>query len=388
MQSQSDGIGHLHKPQWENGMRVQVDDKIRQECELSYYHTIGVLNEAHEVFYVQHKENHKIYVKKNLYVYNREIYEFIRQINSKYFPQIYECVDGQDHLALIEEYINGKTLEELQKEKGIFSEKEAAFIICELCNALEPLHAHCPPFIHRDIKPSNIMISNEGNVKIIDLNTAKIFHENRQEDTMLLGTKAYAAPEQFGFGQSDSRTDIYALGVLLNVLLTGKLPRERKAEGRMGAIVSNCINLSPVQRYDSVRALKNVLQAGQKTFKEPPAVKREKMYHENWLPGFRSGNYAHMLIAVTGYGLIGLLCMGLEIKSSDGTVITGIELALEKAAVASGCLIVVAFATNYRKMREYFPFQKSERKEVRVIAGIIEGFLLFWAAFLFFVLFR
>ena len=83
MQSQSDGIGHLHKPQWENGMRVQVDDKIRQECELSYYHTIGVLNEAHEVFYVQHKENHKIYVKKNLYVYNREIYEFIRQINSK-----------------------------------------------------------------------------------------------------------------------------------------------------------------------------------------------------------------------------------------------------------------------------------------------------------------
>ena len=64
------------------------------------------------------------------------------------------------------------------------------------------------------------MISNEGNVKIIDLNTAKIFHENRQEDTMLLGTKAYAAPEQFGFGQSDSRTDIYALGVLLNVLLT------------------------------------------------------------------------------------------------------------------------------------------------------------------------
>lgn len=154
----------------------------------------------------------------------------------------------------------------------------------------------------------------------------------------------------------------------------------------MGAIVSNCINLSPVQRYDSVRALKNVIQAGQKTFKEPPAVKREKMYHENWLPGFRSGNYAHMLIAVTGYGLIGLLCMGLEIKSSDGTVITGIELALEKAAVASGCLIVVAFATNYRKMREYFPFQKSERKEVRVIAGIIEGFLLFWAAFLFFVL--
>lgn len=94
MQSQSDGIGHLHKLQWENGMRVQVDDKIRQECELSYYHTIGVLNKAHEVFYVQHKENHKIYVKKNLYVYNREIYEFIRQINSKYFPQIYECVDG------------------------------------------------------------------------------------------------------------------------------------------------------------------------------------------------------------------------------------------------------------------------------------------------------
>ena len=155
-------------------MRVQVDDKIRQECELSYYHTIGVLNKAHEVFYVQHKENHKIYVKKNLYVYNREIYEFIRQINSKYFPQIYECVDGQDHLALIEEYINGKTLEELQKETGIFSEKEAAFIICELCNALEPLHAHCPPFIHRDIKPSNIMISNEGNVKIIDLNLSLI----------------------------------------------------------------------------------------------------------------------------------------------------------------------------------------------------------------------
>lgn len=368
------------------GMRVKVDEQIRKECQLSYYHTIGVLNERHEVFYVQHRENHKIYVKKNLYVYNREIYEFIRQSNSKYFPKIYECVDEQTHLTVIEEYINGKTLEELQKEKGVFSEKEAAFIICELCNALEPLHTHCPSYIHRDIKPSNIMISNEGNVKVVDLNTAKIYHENQQEDTLLLGTKAYAAPEQYGFGQSDPRTDIYALGVLLNVLLTGKLPRERKAGGRMGTIVTNCINLSPTHRYDSVTALKNVLQIKEESPKEPytkdtQVLGRQKTYHKNRLPGFRSGNYVHMIIAVIGYGLIGLLCMGLELKNGNG-----IEAALEKLAVASGCLIVVAFTTNYRKMRDYFPFQKSERKEVRVIAGIIEGFLLFWAAFLFFVI--
>ena len=102
------------------------------------------------------------------------------------------------------------------------------------------------------------MITNDNIMKIIDINSAKEFHENSSEDTILFGTKNYAAPEQFGFGQSDKRTDIYALGVLINVCLTGQLPKDKLCTSHgFREIVKKCTNIEPQNRYNDVGELMN-----------------------------------------------------------------------------------------------------------------------------------
>lgn len=89
----------------------------------------------------------------------------------------------------------------------------------ELCEILEKLHSANPPIVHRDIKPSNIIITNYDHVILLDFNAAKYFTDPNTSDTILLGTKGYAAPEQYGFGSSTPQTDIYAVGILLKELV-------------------------------------------------------------------------------------------------------------------------------------------------------------------------
>ena len=136
-------------------------------------------------------------------------------------PQIFYCAEENGTLILIEEYIKGSSLSKILDSSDFFSETEAAALIIRLCDILSPLHSLNPPVIHRDIKPTNILISSDGVPKLIDFNAAKQVLSEKTRDTILMGTVDYAAPEQYGFRQSDPRTDIYALGVLLNRILIG-----------------------------------------------------------------------------------------------------------------------------------------------------------------------
>ena len=142
-------------------------------------------------------------------------------------------------------------MQEVIEKKGTFSEDEIKDIALQLCSILDTLHHLSPAVLHRDIKPSNVMITDDGRAFLIDINVAKCYSEGEIEDTMLLGTRTYAAPEQFGCGlkASSTKTDIYGLGILLNVMVTGKLPKEELAKGKVGEIVEKCISLEPAERY-------------------------------------------------------------------------------------------------------------------------------------------
>ncbi|MCR5208153.1 MAG: serine/threonine protein kinase, partial [Eubacterium sp.] len=130
-------------------------------------------------------------------------------------------------------------------------------ILLETCDALVPLHAN--GFIHRDVKPENIMITKDGTVKLIDFNASREFSLSSTRDTVQIGTIGYASPEQLGIAQTDARTDIYALGVLLNVMLTGKHPSIKLADGRAGKIVLKCTQIDPSSRFSSVEKLASEL---------------------------------------------------------------------------------------------------------------------------------
>ena len=129
------------------------------------------------------------------------------------------------------------------------------------CRILAQLHRAEPPIIHRDIKPGNIILTEDGTVKLLDMNAARQLSEGKEADTRLLGTAGYAAPEQYGFAQSDARTDIYAAGVLMNVLRTGCLPQEKLAGGSLRRIVRKCTHIDPNRRYASAGELLAALGA-------------------------------------------------------------------------------------------------------------------------------
>ena len=179
-------------------------------------------------------------------------YDFIKTIAFDNLPIVYDSLYFDDGQAVLEEYVDGVTVADVI-ENGLYTYKGARTVIRGVCNALIPLHAN--GFIHRDIKPENIIISNEATVKLIDFNASKIYTPNAQRDTVQIGTIGYAPPEQLGLAQSSVQTDIYALGVLLNVMLTGKHPSNQLARGKAGRIVLKCTQIDPKSRYQSVEKL-------------------------------------------------------------------------------------------------------------------------------------
>ena len=146
----------------------------------------------------------------------------------------------------------------LLREKKTLPEAQAIKIISQVCEGLSELHSR--GLVHRDINPNNILVTSEGNAVIIDYGIVRSFAKEKSSDTVILGTPGYAAPEQFGFSQSDHRTDIYAAGVLLNVMLTGKLPNEMMYDGFYGEIIKKCVLIDPELRYYNTNDLCNALQ--------------------------------------------------------------------------------------------------------------------------------
>ena len=155
----------------------------------------------------------------------REAY-ILKNLRHPNLPEILDVIAKKDVLFIVMEYIPGHTLKELQEQDGPVDEKTAVDWGKQLCGVLAYLHGQTPPVIYRDLKPSNVIRRPDGRLILIDFGTAREYREEGGEDTICLGTRGYAAPEQYGRGQTDERTDLYCLGATLYHLLTGKSPEE------------------------------------------------------------------------------------------------------------------------------------------------------------------
>lgn len=180
-----------------------------------------------------------------------DAYELLCGIRCDNLPEIYDALDLADGQIVLEEYIDGITVAQVM-QAGKYHYWGAKKVLLGVCNALTVLHDR--GIIHRDVKPENVMIDKNGRVVLIDFNASRK-ESKAQKDTVVMGTVGYASPEQLGLAQTDARTDIYAAGVLLNVMLTGKHPTEDFARGRIGRIVRKCTALNPDDRYQSAENL-------------------------------------------------------------------------------------------------------------------------------------
>ncbi len=151
--------------------------------------------------------------------------EMLKALDHANLPKFYEQFQEEDRYYLVMEYIEGETLEErLDREGKGLAERDVMGWAEQLCSVLTYLHERRPAVIFRDLKPGNIMITKQGQVKLIDFGIARIFRQDKTHDTQVLGTPGYAPPEQYGKGQTDPRSDVYALGVTLHQLLTNYDP--------------------------------------------------------------------------------------------------------------------------------------------------------------------
>ena len=178
-------------------------------------------------------------------------------------PRVADVVRERDGIFLVMDYIEGEALDKMLERSGAIPQEQAVAWTRQLCGALGYLHSRERPVIHRDIKPGNVMVTPEGNVKLIDFGTAGEYQE--QAGAAGMGTRGYAAPEQLErAGRTDARTDIYSLGVTLRQLVTGKSPWEPTYEPKLSpgleAVIEKCTRPDPGERYQSIRELQYALE--------------------------------------------------------------------------------------------------------------------------------
>lgn len=338
------------------------------------YLTVDTLNEKHGIYLVREAESGRQYVKKILTVYSADVYRTLFDYPVSHVPRIHELCEQEGLLTVYEEYVYGQNLKDILETAGRPDEAKAADIIRKLCIILQKLHSFSPPIVHRDIKPSNIIISPDDEVWLIDLNASKFENSDQSKDTVLIGTEGYAAPEQYGFGSSNTKTDIYAVGILLNELLTGALPSSKKAEGPFLEIIEKCTKLDPTERYASVSDIIAALDKLGFSEKETGS-KKEHKYHR-WLPpGFRSGHVRKMVISGLAYALLFATGITLQVDNAGPEKL----LANRIAYIIIG-LIMILFFANYGNIWKILGITKIKRTWLRVVIMILAG------AFIFFVL--
>lgn len=203
---------------------------------------------------VEDETFHTRYIQKELKFYDKLLYQTLQKEKIAHIPKIYVIQEKNNILTLLEEYIPGDTL-----ENKCFSKQEVQHIMHQLCMCLNTLHHLDPPIIHRDIKPENIIYHNKK-ITLIDFGIARFENTSKSKDTLILGSVGYAAPEQFGFAQSNPQTDIYALGKLMNYISNGSLENQDFISKDYKHIISKATQLDYKNRYQSVRDMDLALQ--------------------------------------------------------------------------------------------------------------------------------
>ena len=231
------------------------------------------------VYLAEHKRLHTRWAVKQVYKRQAGGFDFLAESNilkklqHPMLPRIVDIFEDEDNVYVVEDFVEGITLEDWLKEHQRVPEEQGTGWFKDLCGVLEYLHSRKPnPIVYRDMKPSNIMLQPDGTLKLIDFGIAREYKQEATADATYIGTKGYAAPEQFGKAQTDERTDIYSLGVTMYHLLTGKSPYEppyqfvparqlvAQLSPGMEYILSRCVQPEPADRYQNVEQLLDDLE--------------------------------------------------------------------------------------------------------------------------------
>lgn len=242
----------------------------------------------------------------------------MKRLDHPALPRIVDIIDNGITIYVVMDYIEGESLDKILAEYGAQPEEKVIAWAMQIADALSYLHGQKPPIIYRDMKPANVMLKPEGNIKIIDFGIAREYKEQNLADTTVLGTKGYAPPEQYS-GQTDPRSDIFALGMTMHHLLTGVDPRNGEpyapvrqwnpeiSEG-LEAIIDKCVQPAAENRYQNCTDLLYDLE-------HPELISRDyKRKQKRKLWSFITSAVLAVLLAVAG-----IVCNNLATQVNNST---------------------------------------------------------------------
>lgn len=199
-------------------------------------------------------------------LYDRSEPQPLRTLDAPPMPRFIAEYRGEAMRCVLREYVPGQTLAELAGEAA-FPPDRVIDIGMQLCDQLSALHGNVPPVIHRDIKPRNVVIRPDGRAALIDFGISRVASGGdgggrataAQSDTLVFGTQGFAPPEQYGFACTDARSDIFALGMLLNWLQRGGMDLPKHPSTPLDRVIARCTAFDPRKRYDSAAQVKRAL---------------------------------------------------------------------------------------------------------------------------------
>lgn len=209
----------------------------------------------------------------------REEAKRLVQMDGAGFPKLLVWEESEEVCFLVREYVEGDTLQELMEKELPLTGQEALEAAIQVCGLIDRLHQHNPSIIYRDVKPQNVVRTLQGKCVLIDLDTARAYKDGVEEDTIFMGTRGLASPEQYGYQQTDVRTDVYGLGMLLLYLLTGGYQKDKTYEvlpTQIKKIITKCTEFSPKDRYSSMKEVEHALQRLQRRAEQRKFFKKRK----------------------------------------------------------------------------------------------------------------
>jgi len=215
----------------------------------------------------------------------RQEAELLARLDHPNLPKVVDYFSENSNQYLVMEYVQGQTLEErLTRNRGPLPESQVRTWAEKLCQVLAYLHNQRPPIIFRDLKPSNIMLRIDNELKLIDFGIARHFKPGQSKDTQAFGTMGYAPPEQHGKGQTDVRSDIYALGATLHHLVTGQDPSDNPftfapvrrlnptVSSTFEAAIAKAVDMKPDQRWQNMEQMRQALGKQTGSAPAPPSA--------------------------------------------------------------------------------------------------------------------
>lgn len=328
---------------------------------LSDFRELSMIDEERGISLVHEDRSGKVYVRRELKEYDPDRYEYLKKRPVAHTPQICFFEEHEDgSLSLIEQFIVGESLEFTMKKKGLMDENKVIDHARQLCTILSDYHRCKTPIVNHDLNPANIKVSVNGVVNLLETNIEKYNRPNAKV-TDLPAPERYNAPEKGGANASGVLCDIYSMGVLMNVLLTGRHPGDGLAEGRLADIIARCTAIDPAERYRSAAELRDALTAVKKSL---PFKKRLSSWNRYLLPGLRSKNTYVTFFALVAYPMLIYICLFLDFTGYGAIGM------LSRIVFCLAVLAMVLFNGNYLEVHRKLPLTKSRRSFFRAL-GIL-----------------